>query len=33
MLDHIFLSVSDVARSIRFYDSLEFVFKNWQHVQ
>jgi catechol 2,3-dioxygenase-like lactoylglutathione lyase family enzyme len=41
MLDHIFLSVSDIQRSIRFYYaanvfdpdgySLGFVYKNWQH--
>jgi catechol 2,3-dioxygenase-like lactoylglutathione lyase family enzyme len=30
MLDHVFISVSDIDRSIDFY-SLEFTYKSWQH--
>ncbi len=40
MLDHLFISVSNIERSIHYYAanvldpdgySLEFVYKNWQH--
>jgi catechol 2,3-dioxygenase-like lactoylglutathione lyase family enzyme len=42
MLDHVFLTVADLERSIAFYEealdgpeghSLEAVYKSWQHPQ